>query len=192
MNEFIKSYIKDSIKTKQLILDDEKMIDNIKNIANVIVEAYKNGNKVLIAGNGGSAADSQHIAAELVSKFFIDRPCLSAIALTVDTSILTAVGNDYGYEKIFSRQIQANGKKGDVFIGLSTSGNSQNVLEALKEANLREIITVGFVGNKPCEMDSLCDFIIKVPSLETPKIQEAHIMIAHVLCAIIEKSLFTI
>lgn len=190
MSQFIKNYIEDSIETKQSILDNEKCIKNIENIANLIVEAYKNNNKVLTAGNGGSAADAQHIAAELVSKFYFDRPTLSAVALTVDTSILTAIGNDYGFENIFARQIEANGRKGDVFIAISTSGNSKNILEAIKEAKVKGLITVGFTGKNEGEMDALCDYVLKVPSYETPKIQESHIMIGHIICAIIEKKLF--
>jgi len=190
MTDFIKNYIQDSIQTKKMILQDERMLRNISNVANNIVEAYKRGNKVLTAGNGGSAADAQHIAGELVSKFYFDRPGLSAIALTVDTSILTAIGNDYGYDKTFSRQVQAIGNPGDIFIGISTSGNSKNIVEALKEAKMKGLVTVGMTGARECEMDFLCDFMIKVPSTETPKIQESHIMLAHILCAIIEKSLF--
>jgi len=187
---FVKTYIQDSIQTKQLILNDANTVEKINNIAGVIVEAYKRGNKVLLAGNGGSAADAQHIAGELVSKFYFDRPGLSAIALTVDTSILTAIGNDYGFEKVFSKQIQANGVEGDVFIAISTSGNSKNLVEAIKEAKIKGIITVSLIGKKECEMDNLCDYQVKVPSFETPKIQESQIMIGHIICAIIEKELF--
>lgn len=190
MKKFIEDYINDSIKTKALILKDEKFLSNISLIAKKIIDCYKNGGKVLLAGNGGSAADAQHIAAELVSKFYIDRQGLPAIALTVNTSILTAIGNDYGYDKVFARQVQANGNKGDVFIGISTSGNSKNIIEAIKEAKSNSLITVGFAGEKHCEMDTLCDFILKIPSSETPKIQESHIMIGHIICAIVEKEIF--
>ncbi len=190
MTDFIKEYIQDSIQTKGLILHDERMLKNIEHVANVIIDAYKNGKKVLVAGNGGSAADAQHIAGELVSKFYFERAGLSATALTVDTSILTAIGNDYGFEKVFSRQIQAQGRAGDVFIAISTSGNSRNIVEAIKEARLQEMISVGLTGANACEMDGLCNYIIKVPSAETPKIQESHIMLAHTICALVEKSLF--
>ena len=190
MKKFIEDYINDSIKTKALILKDEKFLSNISLIAEKIIDCYKNEGKVLIAGNGGSAADAQHIAAEFVSKFYFDRPGLPAIALNVNTSILTAIGNDYGYEKVFSRQVQTNGNKGDVFIGISTSGNSKNIIEAIKEAKSNGLITVGFAGENPCEMDKICDYILKIPSCETPKIQESHIMIGHIICAIVEKEMY--
>lgn len=187
---FIENYIQDSIDTKKKILEDKKIIDIIQRAAEAIIVSYKNGGKVLTAGNGGSAGDAQHIAGELVSKFYFDRPGLSAFALTTDTSIITAIGNDYGYEKLFERQIQANGNKGDVFIGISTSGNSKNIVLALEEARRKGLVTIGFAGEKECLMDKLCDFMIKVPSCETPKIQESHIMIGHIICAIVEKAIF--
>lgn len=187
---FIKNYIQASIDTKQKILNDEKILENIKNIAEVIVKAYKNGKKVLTAGNGGSAGDAQHIAGELVSKFFFDRPALNALSLTTDTSILTAIGNDYGYEYSFARQIQANAKEGDIFIAISTSGNSKNIVNAILEAKKKNVTTIGLVGQKACEMDTLCDYIIKVPSESTPTIQESHIMIGHIICAIVEEAIF--
>ncbi|MBR6162522.1 D-sedoheptulose 7-phosphate isomerase [bacterium] len=186
----IKKYIQDSIDTKTKILNDEKILSVIKNIADKIVDAYKKDRKVLTAGNGGSAGDAQHIAGELVSKFFFDRPGLTAFALSTDTSILTAIGNDYGYEKSFSRQIQANAKEGDVFIGISTSGNSKNIVLALEEAKKKGVITVGLVGEKQCEMDKYCDYIIHVPSSSTPTIQESHIMLGHIICALVEEEMF--
>ena len=186
----IKDYIKASIDTKTMILNDENILSTIQKIADVIVEAYKNDKKVLTAGNGGSAGDAQHIAGELVSKFFFDRPGLSAFSLATDTSILTAIGNDYGYEKSFSRQIQANAKEGDVFIGISTSGNSKNIVLALEEAKKKGVVTVGLVGAKDCVMDGLCDYIVKVPSTSTPTIQESHIMIGHIICALVEEAIF--
>ena len=179
-----------SISIKKMILDDKKMISLIENIGKQIIVAYQFGNKTLIAGNGGSAADAQHLAGEFVSKFYFDRPGLSSIALTTDTSILTAVGNDYGYDQIFARQIQANGAKGDVFIGISTSGDSRNILEALKACRDKGITTVGMTGETGGAMDELCDYCIKVPSQETPRIQESHILIGHVICSIVEESLF--
>ena len=186
----IKTYIQDSIDTKTRILNDESILEGIKKIADRIVEAYRLDKKVLTAGNGGSAGDAQHIAGELVSKFFFDRPGLSAFSLTTDTSILTAIGNDYGYEKTFSRQIQANAKEGDIFIGISTSGNSKNIVLALEEAKKKRVITVGFVGSEECEMDKWCDYIIHVPSASTPTIQESHIMIGHIICALVEEAIF--
>ncbi len=186
----IKAYIQDSIDAKNAILNNEKILSTIQKIADKIVEAYKNDKKVLTAGNGGSAGDAQHIAGELVSRFFFDRPGLSAFALTTDTSILTAIGNDYGYEKSFSRQVQANAKEGDVFIAISTSGNSKNIINALEEAKNKGVTTVGFVGKKECKMDGLCDYIIHVPSSKTPTIQESHIMIGHIICALVEEAIF--
>ena len=186
----IKQYIQDSITTKQNILNDETILETIKKIADRIVEAYRLDKKVLTAGNGGSAGDAQHIAGELVSKFFFDRPGLSAFSLSTDTSILTAIGNDYGYEKSFSKQVQANGVEGDTFIGISTSGNSKNIVLALQEAKKKGLITVGLVGEKECEMDKYCDFIIHVPSASTPTIQESHIMIGHIICALVEEAIF--
>ena len=186
----IKNYIQDSIDTKTRILNDENIINNIQKIADVIVEGYKNNKKVLTAGNGGSAGDAQHITGELVSKFFFDRPGLSAFSLSADTSILTALGNDYGYEKLFSKQVQANGVEGDTFIGISTSGNSKNIVLALQEAKNKGLVTVGLVGEKECEMDKYCDFIIHVPSVSTPTIQESHIMIGHIICALVEEAIF--
>ena len=186
----IKDYIKQSIETKTKILENESTINEINNIANVIIKAYKNGKKVLTAGNGGSAGDAQHIAGELVSKFFFDRPGLSAFSLATDTSILTAIGNDYGYELSFARQIQANAVQGDVFIGISTSGNSKNIIKAFQEAKKKGVTCVALVGNKPCEADKICDHVIKVPSDSTPTIQESHIMIGHVICALVEEAIF--
>lgn len=187
---FIENYIEASIKTKQEILNDNNLLKTIQKSANVIVEAYINGKKVLTAGNGGSAGDAQHIAGELVSKFFFDRPGLSAFSLATDTSILTAIGNDYGYENSFSRQIQANANEGDVFIAISTSGNSKNIVKAIIEAKKKNVTVIGLVGKKACEMDTLCDYIIKVPSESTPTIQESHIMIGHIICALVEEAIF--
>lgn len=190
MKDFIKTHIIESIKTKEEILSSDTFIDVIERAAKLIIQAYKNGNKVLIAGNGGSAADAQHIAAELVSKFLSDRPALNAISLTTNTSVLTAVGNDYSHEYIFARQIQAYGEKGDIFIPISTSGNSKNIIKAIEESKFKGLTIVGLTGKNSCQMDTLCDCIIKVPSDKTPIIQESHITIGHILCAIIEKSLF--
>jgi len=190
MNDYIAKEIRDSIETKELILNDDRLIVAIKDIAKLAVDSYAKGNKILVAGNGGSAADAQHIVAELVSRFYFDRDGLPAIALTTDTSILTAIGNDYGYERLFARQIQANGVEGDIFIAISTSGNSANIIEAIKESKEKNIITVGLTGSKECKMDSLCDHIIKVPSISTPRIQESHILIGHIICAIIEQEIF--
>lgn len=186
----IDEYIKSSINTKTEILKDDTLKSMIQKVSDAIVNAINYGRKVLIAGNGGSAADAQHFAGELVSRFFFDRPGLPAIAITTDTSILTAIGNDYGYEKSFSRQVQALGAEGDVFVGISTSGNSLNIVNALEEAKNKGLVTVGMVGQKDCKMDKMCDYVIKVPSAVTPTIQESHLMIYHMICAIVEDRIF--
>jgi len=191
MKEFIKNQIKTSYEVKQKIYGDEELINLIVEVGNRLIEIYKNGNKLLIAGNGGSAADAQHIAGELVSKFYFDRPALPAIALTTDTSIITAIGNDYGYEKLFSRQIEANGVKGDAFLGISTSGNSKNIIEGLKVAKEKGLLTIGLTGYSGGKMKELCDYCICcVPSNETPRIQESHILVGHILCSVIEEAIF--
>ena len=186
----VKSYIQDSIDTKLKIQNDERFLHDINVIADVIVNAYRNNNKVITSGNGGSAADAQHIACEFVGKFLLDRPGLEAYALTTNSSILTAVGNDCGYEYIFKRQLQAISKKGDVFIAISTSGNSQNIVQALKYAKSNGVICVGLTGLMECEMDNYCDYILHVPSVKTPIIQESHIMIGHIICSIVENTIF--
>ncbi len=186
---FIQQHIAASIETKQALLSSSEVNKSIVRAAHTCLDAYKNGNKVLIAGNGGSAADAQHIAAEFVSRFEFDRPGLPALALTTDTSILTAIGNDYGFERLFSRQIEANGVPGDIFIGISTSGNSPNILSALKSAKANGMITIGLagVGGK---IQNECDICISVPSSHTPRIQESHILIGHIICAYVEEELF--
>ncbi|EAH9857775.1 D-sedoheptulose 7-phosphate isomerase [Campylobacter jejuni] len=190
LNSYIKGHFADSILVKEQILKDENLITLIKNASLEVIKAYKNGNKTLLAGNGGSAADAQHIAGEFVSRFYFDRPGIASIALTTDTSILTAIGNDYGYENLFARQVQAQGVKGDVFIGISTSGNSKNILKALEFCKQKEIISIGLSGASGGAMNELCDYCIKVPSTYTPRIQEAHILIGHIICAIVEEELF--
>lgn len=190
LNLYIKSHFADSIKVKDEILNDENLINLIKKSALMIIQAYKNGNKTLLAGNGGSAADAQHIAGEFVSRFYFDRPGIASIALSTDTSILTAIGNDYGYENLFARQVQAQGNKGDIFIGISTSGNSKNILKALEICKEKEILSIGLSGASGGTMNELCDICIKVPSSCTPRIQESHILIGHILCAIVEEELF--
>ncbi|HEG1598033.1 TPA: D-sedoheptulose 7-phosphate isomerase [Campylobacter jejuni] len=190
LNSYIKGHFADSILVKEQILKDENLITLIKNASLEVIKAYKNGNKTLLAGNGGSAADAQHIAGEFVSRFYFDRPGIASIVLTTDTSILTAIGNDYGYENLFARQVQAQGVKGDVFIGISTSGNSKNILKALEFCKQKEIISIGLSGASGGAMNELCDYCIKVPSTCTPRIQEAHILIGHIICAIVEEELF--
>ncbi|EEU7096499.1 D-sedoheptulose 7-phosphate isomerase [Campylobacter jejuni] len=190
LNSYIKEHFTDSILVKEQILKDENLITLIKNASLEVIKAYKNGNKTLLAGNGGSAADAQHIAGEFVSRFYFDRPGIASIALTTDTSILTAIGNDYGYENLFARQVQAQGVKGDIFIGISTSGNSKNILKALDLCKQKGIISIGLSGASGGAMNELCDYCIKVPSTCTPRIQEAHILIGHIICAITEEELF--
>ena len=189
-NDTIISAIGDSISVKKKILEDEGLVNSIYNVADECITAYRQGNRVLLAGNGGSAADAQHIAAEFVGRYAFDRPGLPSIALTTDTSMLTAIGNDYGYDQIFRRQLEANGKKGDVFIGLSTSGNSPNVIAALQRARELGIVTVGLTGQNGAKMHSLCDYCLQVPSMSTPRIQESHIMLGHIICGMVEDTLF--
>jgi D-sedoheptulose 7-phosphate isomerase len=190
MQSYINNQIKQSLEIKRAILENDKLTTLIKEVAEKAVEVYRTGNKTLIAGNGGSAADAQHIAGEFVSRFYFDRPGLPSIALTTDTSVLTAVGNDYGFEELFARQIQANGVQGDMFIGISTSGNSKNVIKALHACKEKGLITVGLTGESGGKMTDLCDYCIQVPSNETPRIQESHILIGHIICAVVEESIF--
>ncbi|EAH6698666.1 D-sedoheptulose 7-phosphate isomerase [Campylobacter jejuni] len=190
LNSYIKEHFQESILVKEQILKDENLITLIKNASLEVIKAYRNGNKTLLAGNGGSAADAQHIAGEFVSRFYFDRPGIASIALSTDTSILTAISNDYGYENLFARQVQAQGVKGDVFIGISTSGNSKNILKALDLCRQKGITSIGLSGASGGAMNELCDYCIKVPSTCTPRIQEAHILIGHIICAIVEEELF--
>lgn len=193
MNETIdvvKGQIAESIAIKQAVLNDEAICQAVVVAADAVVEAYRSGHRALLAGNGGSAADAQHIAGELVSKFYFDRPAIDAVALTTNTSILTAIGNDLGYDVLFSRQVEAMGHKGDVFIGISTSGNSKNVIRALEVCRERGIYTIGLTGKGGGKMKSLCDLCIEIPSSETPRIQEAHMMIGHIICCLVEEKLF--
>ena len=183
--------INESINVKRAIIADEAILDTILRATQCCIDAYKRGNRVLLAGNGGSAADSQHIAAELVSRFNFDRPGLPAISLTTDTSMLTAIGNDYGYKHLFRRQLEANGEKGDVFIGISTSGNSENIICALKETKKLGMKSIGLTGCDGGGMFELCDICIKVPSSSTPRIQEGHITIGHIICEAVELALFS-
>ncbi|MFA6077813.1 MAG: D-sedoheptulose 7-phosphate isomerase [Candidatus Paceibacterota bacterium] len=187
---FIKDRIQTSIDTKKRLLDDARIISIAEDITKTITESYKAGNKTLWCGNGGSAADAQHLAAELSGRYYFDREPLSSEALHVNTSYLTAVANDYSYDVVYSRLIKALGKKGDVLVGLSTSGGSKNVILALEEAKNIGMITVGFTGEKPSKMDLLCDYIIKIPSSDTPRIQECHMLLGHSICEGVEQNLF--
>lgn len=185
----VKAIVRESARVKEALMADEKAMGTIADVANLLVAAYKRGNKSLWAGNGGSAADAQHMAAELVNKFMLNRTGLPAMALTVDTSILTAIGNDYGYDQVFARQIIASGEKGDVFVGISTSGNSENLVQALEASRKKGITSVALVGENACKMDAY-DYVIHVPSADTPRIQECQTLIGHILCGFVEKSMF--
>jgi D-sedoheptulose 7-phosphate isomerase len=188
--EKTKETIKDSIRVKELILADAGLMKKIGEASEMMVGCYRNGGRVFFAGNGGSAADAQHLACELVSKFFMEREGLPAEALNCNTSILTAVGNDYSYNRVFARQIEANGKKGDVFVGMSTSGNSGNIIETIASCRKKGITAIGMTGEGGGKMAALCDILIAVPSKITPRIQEAHITIGHIVCEIIEFEMF--
>lgn len=190
VQNYIKKQIQQSYEINKMILDNQDILNLIQKVASKVIEVYKNGNKVLIAGNGGSAADAQHMAGEFINRFYFDRPGIPAIALTTDTSVLTAIANDYGFERLFARQVEVSGHKGDLFIAISTSGNSANIINAIKICNTMEIISVGLTGKTGGKMSELCDYCIKVPSNETPRIQEIHLMIEHILCAIVEQELF--
>lgn len=177
--------IEESVRVKRRILEDHLSV--LEGIARVLIGALSAGRKVLVCGNGGSAADSQHIAGELVSKFRRERRALPSVALTTDTSILTSIGNDFGFEDVFSRQVEALGEEGDVLLAISTSGNSPNVLKALRTAKEMGLITIGFTGEDGGRMRRWVDFCFRVPSASTPRIQESHIAVAHALCELIEQ-----
>ncbi len=190
IEETIITHIQDSILVKEAVLSNPKVLKSINDAALMVVNAYKLNAKTLIAGNGGSAADAQHIAGEFVSRFYFDRPGIPSISLSTDTSIITAIGNDYGFDKLFARQVQALGNEGDVFIGITTSGNSENIIQALhscKEHGLKSIVLTGESGGR---VSDLCDICIKIPSKTTPRIQEVHILVGHIICCIVEEVLF--
>lgn len=186
----IQQAIQDSIEVKQDILNSTEFVGKIQQAINLIVEAYKNGKKVLFCGNGGSAADAQHLAAELSGRFYYDRKPLYAEALHVNTSYLTAVANDYSYEDIFARILEAEGTEGDILVGISTSGNSSNVLKAFEVAKRKGMHTIAFTGIGGGKMADKSDVLLAVPSKDTPRIQESHIMIGHIICEMVEKTLF--
>ncbi|MEI9909314.1 MAG: D-sedoheptulose 7-phosphate isomerase [Bacteroidota bacterium] len=188
--EKIKSIIKASIETKQQVLQDEELLKTIEKVVDVMVTAFKNGNKIYFCGNGGSAADAQHLAAEFSGRFYKDRKALPAEALHCNTSYLTAVANDYGFDLIYSRMMEGIGEKGDVLVGLSTSGNSTNIVKAFEVAKEKGIITVGFTGLTGGVMKSITDYLINIPSADTPRIQESHIMMGHIVCQLVEEKYF--
>ena len=190
MRSYITGQIQETQRVVSAILADDSLLVRLAAAAEACIASLNNSGKILLAGNGGSAADAQHIAGEFVSRFAFDRPGLPAIALTTDTSILTAIGNDYGYDKLFARQVQAHAQKGDVLIAYSTSGKSPNVTAALQEAKSRGVVCIGMTGNRGGPMKELCDFYLDVPSSDTPKIQEGHAVLGHILCGLVERALF--
>lgn len=190
MKSFIIEEYKKSLHVFTKIISDATLHDSIIESAKLCIEALRNKKKIMFCGNGGSAADSQHLAAELISKLSYDRPALAAIALTTDTSALTAIGNDYGYLYSFSRQVEAIGNEGDVLIGISTSGRSKNVIQAINSARAKNITTIGLLGQNGRDIGDIVDVKINIPSDETPKIQEGHIATGHIICSLIEESFF--
>ena len=191
MTKKIEDIIRASIEVKQQLVSDESMLNNLTKCVELIVTAFKNGNKVLFCGNGGSAADAQHLAAEFSGRFYTDRDALPAEALHVNTSYLTAVANDYSYDVVYSRLIQGIGKKGDVLVGLSTSGNSINIVKAFETAKQKGMSTIGFTGSTGGKMKSLSNYLLNVPSTDTPRIQESHILLGHIICQLVEEQYFS-
>ena len=190
MNEKIKSIISASILVKQQLLDDAVMQKTIETVINVIADAFAKGNKVLFCGNGGSAADAQHLAAEFSGRFYKNRKALPAEALHCNTSYLTAVANDYSYDVIYSRLVEGIGVSGDVLIGLTTSGNSPNIVNAFVTAREKNIVTIGFTGEGSGKLKALSDYLFNVPSTDTPRIQESHILLGHIICQLVEAQYF--
>ena len=188
--EKIKQIIQASIDTKQQILQNEELLSTIQKVVDVITGAFKKGNRVYFCGNGGSAADAQHLAAEFSGRFYTDRKALPAEALHCNTSYLTAVANDYGYDVVYSRMIEGIGQTGDILIGLSTSGNSVNIIKAFDVAKEKGIVTVAFTGITGGQMKSISDYLINIPSSDTPRIQECHITIGHIICQLVEEKVF--
>lgn len=190
MQQKIKDILQSSISVKNDIISNSELLDKISNSVNEIIEAFIRGNRVYFCGNGGSAADAQHLAAEFSGRFYYDRPPLDAEALHVNTSYLTAVGNDYSFDEIYARLIKGKGIKGDILVALSTSGNSKNILRAMAEAHIIGMTVIGLTGNTGGLMKDSCDILINVPSTDTPRIQESHITIGHIICEIVESSIF--
>jgi len=190
MKEKIKNIIGESVAVKNKVLQDEKLISTIQEITEAIVHALKNGKRIYFCGNGGSAADAQHLAAEFSGRFYTDRDALPAEALHCNTSYLTAVANDYSYDVVYARLIKGIAHEGDVLVGLSTSGNSKNILNAFETAREKKVLTVGFTGDSGGKMKELSDYLINVPSKDTPRIQESHILIGHIICQLVEEKYF--
>lgn len=186
--ENIEKQLLDSAALKQELATTEA--GQIEIIARLLIDTLKNGNKILICGNGGSAADAQHFAAELIGRYKLNRKAMPAIALTTDTSILTSIGNDFGVEYIFQKQVEGLGQPGDVLIGISTSGNSKNIVKAFEQAQINQVVNVAFIGGQSCKMEELAEYAIRIPSLDTPRIQECHGTIIHIVCDLVESTLF--
>ncbi|HEY0308354.1 MAG TPA: D-sedoheptulose 7-phosphate isomerase [Acidobacteriaceae bacterium] len=190
MQNLVRKQLNDSIATFQKVIADEDLINTVVEAGNKTAEAMLAGRKLMVGGNGGSAADAQHLVAEFVSRLTVDRPALRAIALTTDTSILTAIGNDYSYDNVFERQIEALGQPGDVFMGISTSGNSKNILKGLAQAKKMGLTTIGYSGNGGGQMLPLCDYNVVIPSKITMNIQECHLALEHIYCMVVERCYF--
>ena len=190
MRERIASQMRETSSIVAKMLEDGALHETIGRIVDACVAALEADRKVLFMGNGGSAADAQHMAGEFVSRFAFDRPGLAAFALTVDTSVMTAIGNDYGYEHLFARQVQAVGRKGDVLVGYSTSGSSPNILAAFEAARKSGLVTVGMTGNRKARITQLTDHCIEIPSPDTPRIQEGHLVVGHIICGLVEERMF--
>lgn len=190
MKSRIKSRIKSSVENHTRVLNDSNLQINIERIVTNSIKAFKNDKKMLFCGNGGSASDAQHIASELSGRFYKDRPPLYAEALHVNSSYMTAVANDYGYDETYARMVEASGRKGDVLVGISTSGDSPNLVKAMLKAKEIGMLTVGFTGSKGGKMKEICDIMIQVPSDDTPRIQEVHILVGHIICQLIEEEMF--
>lgn len=190
----VKQFVLDELRESNRVLEsaaaDADLLQALEDIIRVGIDVLRRGNRILFAGNGGSAADAQHFAAELVSRFYYDRPGLPAEALTTDTSILTAIGNDYGYARLFARQIEAKGREGDIFVGITTSGASENIRLGFEAARARKLVCIGFTGTGGRGLSALCDHVLVVPSDSTPKIQEVHGVLGHIFCAAIERELY--
>lgn len=190
MNDFIKNTITASIQVKQALMSDEQLMHSIASGARAFIQAFQSGGKVLFCGNGGSAADAQHLAAELSGRFYKNRPALFAEALHVNSSFVTAVANDFGYDAVYARMVEAAGRPGDVLVAISTSGNSPNILHAIEAARKAGVTVIGLTGATGGKMAGLCDILLNVPSTDTPRIQESHILIGHIICALVEEKLF--
>ena len=191
VNDKIRQIVRESVDVKNKVIHDTAILETIDDVASGMVTALKNGNRIYFCGNGGSAADAQHLAAEFSGRFYLDREALPAEALHCNTSYITAVGNDYGYDLVYARLIKGIGLEGDFLVGLSTSGNSENIIKAFEVAREKGIITVGFTGETGGKLKDLCDHLINVPSKNTPRIQESHIMLGHIICQLVEEQYFS-